>query len=348
MRSAIIYNKIKGMENYKWFMGIDVSKGKLDITLLEGCEKRHYATIENSIESIQDFLKAIKSISGFSMQHCLVCMEHTGIYNAHLLEVAQQQNWKLCLESAVQIKQSGGLQRGKNDRVDSYRIALYAFKNQVFLKLWQPAREVITKLRKLSAMKTRLIAAKKQLCQAIKEDKAFQDKKSTSLLEGCCKDSIVMLDKDIEKTEKAISDLIDEDEALKNLFGIIESVPGIGRVVATIMVITTNEFKDIKDARKYACYSGVAPFEHVSGSSIKGKTRTSKKANLQVKSLLHMASLVAARYNKELNKYYERKVKEGKNKMSVLNAVKNKLLHRIFSCVNENRYYEKEYVKKVA
>lgn len=336
------------MENYQWFMGIDVSKGKLDITLLAGCEKCHYTTIENSVESIRDYLKALKSSFKFSIQHCLVCMEHTGIYNAHVLEIAQQQKWKLCLESAVQIKQSGGLQRGKNDRVDSYRIALYAFKNQAFLKLWQPAREVITKLRKLSAMRSRLIAARKQLNQAIKEDKAFQDKDSTTLLEGCCRNSIDVMDQDIEKTEKAISNLIDEDEDLKKMFGIIESVPGVGRIVATIMVITTNEFKDIKDARKYACYSGVAPFEHMSGSSIRGKTRTSKKANLQVKSLLHMASLVAARYNKELNKYYERKVNEGKNKMSVLNAVKNKLLHRIFSCVNENRYYEIDYVKKVA
>lgn len=336
------------MENYKWFMGIDVSKGKLDITLLEGSEKRHYTVIENSVESIRDLLKALKSIAGFSMQHCLVCMEHTGIYNAHLLEIAQQQNWKLCLEAGVQIKQSGGLQRGKNDRIDSYRIALYAFKNQAFLRLWKPAREVITKLRKLSAMRSRLIAAKKQLCLAIKEDKGFQDKELSSLLEGCCSNSIDALNRDIEKTDKAISDLIEEDKTLKNLFDIVESMPGIGRSVATIVVTTTNEFKDIKDARKYACYSGIAPFEHTSGSSIRGKTRTSKKANLQVKSLMHMASLVAVRYNPEMKIYYERKVKEGKNKMSVLNAVKNKLLHRIFACVNENRCYEKEYVKKVA
>lgn len=333
------------MQNYQWFMGIDVSKEKLDITLLEGCEKRHYSMIENSVVGIKLFIKELKSIVGFSMKNCLVCMEHTGIYNSHLLTVSDAQQWSLCLESAVQIKQSGGLQRGKNDIVDSYRIALYAYKNQLFLKLWQAPREIILKLKKLSGIRDRLINAKKQLERTIKEDKAFQNKTISKLLESCCKKSVEAIANDIVRTEDEIQSVIESDPELTRLFNIIESVPGIGRVSATEIVVTTNEFKSINDARKYACYAGVAPFEYTSGSSIRGKTRTSKKANLQVKSRLHMASLVAAVHCEELKSYYQRKVAEGKNKMSVLNAVKNKLVHRIFACVNDNRLYEKKYLQ---
>lgn len=99
--------------------------------------------------------------------------------------------------------------------------------------------------------------------------------------------------------------------------------------------------KNINDPRKYACYSGVAPFEHSSGSSIRGRTRTSKKANQHVKSLLHMCSLTAIQHCPELRMYYERKIESGKNKMSIFNAIKNKIIHRIFSCINQNRNYKK-------
>ena len=331
------------MKNYEWFMGIDVSKGKLDITLLKGSEKVHYAAIENSVSSIAAFVKELQQIEGFEMCKCLVCAEHTGIYNAHLLTVSQKQLWNLCLESAVQIKQSGGLQRGKNDAVDSYRIALYVFKHQPFIKLWQPPREVITKLKKLTTLRHRLINIKKQLTQPLEADTAFETKQTSKLMQRICKAPVSSTEKSIAEVEKQIKEVIDSDVTLKRLFAIVESVPGVGRIVATEIIVTTNEFKNIDDPRKYACYSGVAPFEHSSGSSVRGKTRTSKRANQRVKSLLHMASLTVMLHDKEMNIYYLRKVESGKNKMSVLNAIKNKLLHRIFACVKGDRYYEKNY-----
>ncbi len=67
-------------------------------------------------------------------------------------------------------------------------------------------------------------------------------------------------------------------------------------------------------------------------------------ANKKLKCNLHMASLSAIKLDIDLKIYYERKVAEGKNKMSILNAVKNKLLARVVACVNNQR----EYVKKVA
>jgi hypothetical protein len=56
-----------------------------------------------------------------------------------------------------------------------------------------------------------------------------------------------------------------------------------------------------------------------------------------------MAALSAIGCCQEIKDYYQRKVAEGKNKMLVLNAVRNKLIHRIFACVKQNRKYEKIY-----
>lgn len=106
-------------------------------------------------------------------------------------------------------------------------------------------------------------------------------------------------------------------------------------------MITTNEFKNIHKAQQYACYAGIAPFEHSSGTSIRGRTRVSHKANKSVKTLLHLAALTAIRYNTDKKNYYNRKIEQGKNKMLVINAVRNKLVHRVFACVTQNRPYEK-------
>ncbi|HWJ26388.1 MAG TPA: hypothetical protein VNS32_07575, partial [Flavisolibacter sp.] len=57
---------------------------------------------------------------------------------------------------------------------------------------------------------------------------------------------------------------------------------------------------------------------------------------------LHLCSIVAIRWPGDLKDYYQRKVAEGKPKMSVLNAVRNKIIHRVFACIREDRLYQKE------
>jgi transposase len=115
-------------------------------------------------------------------------------------------------------------------------------------------------------------------------------------------------------------------------------------VTAINLMVYTNGFTVLKDTRKLACYCGVAPFEYSSGSSIRGKTKVHFMANKKLKCNLHMASLSAVKLDAGLKAYYERKVAEGKNKMSVLNAVKNKLLARVIAVVNKGE----EYVRKTA
>ena len=124
------------------------------------------------------------------------------------------------------------------------------------------------------------------------------------------------------------------------MYQLITSVNGIGFVTASYILVTTNEFINISDPKKYACYSGVVPFEHTSGTSIRGKNRVSQMANKKIKTLLHMAALTAIKMKGEIQDYYLRKVKEGKNKMSILNAIRNKLVLRIFACITQNRVYE--------
>jgi transposase len=329
--------------NYKHYIGIDVSKLWLDFTVVKQSQIMFQMQAENSLKGIQTFIKKLKMEKGFEWEHALFCMEHTGIYNNHLLDFFTKKKANVCLESGMQIKQSSGLQRGKNDKVDAERIAMYAYKNRDELKLWKPKREILKQLKHLTTLRARLINVSKQLKTPLKEITGYVEKKIHKHSGQLCKQTIKAVEKDLKNINNQIQQIINADPVLDRLFKIITSITGVGPVTASQIIIATNEFKDITCPKKFACYSGVAPFEHRSGTSIKGKTRVSHLGNKTLKTLLHMSALVASTFNQEIKAYYQRKVQEGKNKMSILNAIRNKLILRIFACVNQNKLYEKNY-----
>ena len=114
------------------------------------------------------------------------------------------------------------------------------------------------------------------------------------------------------------------------------------------IIITTNEFNDFENGLKIAYYSGVVPFEHQSGSSLKNRARVSQMANKEMKTLLHMSVVsIISRGKGELFEYYQRKVAEGKIKMSVINALRNKIIQRVFACVKNDKMYSETYASTV-
>lgn len=177
----------------------------------------------------------------------------------------------------------------------------------------------------------------------INENGPFMQKNIVAKIKKLSQSSINPLQKAIKKVELDIKALVKTDPVLNELFNIVTSVPGVGQVTASKVIAVTNEFTNITEAKKFACYAGVAPFEHTSGTSIRGKSRVSHKACKPAKHALHMAALTVIRYDNEFGKYYQRKVEEGKPKMSVLNAVRNKIILRIFACVRDQRKYDFSY-----
>lgn len=327
------------MKNFKFFIGVDVSKETLDFTLVINAKAELHMQTKNTEKDIDLFFKTVSKRFNIVKEDTICCMEHTGCYTAILLNYLSKKGINTWLESAVEIKYSLGLQRGKNDKVDSKRIAMYAFKNKHLVKLWSAPRKEILQLKKLHSMRNKLKMALTNISKAYSEQK-FMEKDIFKLIKESAKHSVNAIKQDIEKVEKAIYDIVRNDKQLWHLFKLITSVKGVGTITACNILIYTNEFKSINDPKKFACYCGVAPFEHSSGSSVLGKTRVSNMANKDMKTYLHMAALAAAHYKGELQDYFHRKVAEGKNKMAVINAIRNKLIHRVFACVRDNRPYQ--------
>lgn len=325
--------------DFEYFVGIDISKKVLDITVLKGKDKILYEQIDNTIKGLKKFLRTLIQ-KDIDLKTVLFCVEHTGVYGNNLKVVLKMNNCYLWVEPAIQIIRSIGMVRGKNDKIDSYRIAVYAFKNQIDRVEFQLERAAIQSLKALRGLRKRLIQSKKQLSQVFTE-KEFLSKDELKNLHSNCKDSLKAIQNDINKTEKRMREIIKADQQLNRLNQVITSVDGAGFVTSVEIIITTNEFKKIKDAKKYACYSGVVPFDYSSGTSVNKRSRVSPMANKSIKTILHMAAMSAVQCEGDLQNYYLRKVAEGKNKMSVLNAIRNKLILRIFSCVNQDRLYQK-------
>lgn len=107
----------------------------------------------------------------------------------------------------------------------------------------------------------------------------------------------------------------------------------------------TAGFSLFDNGRELCCFAGLAPFAYTSGTSIRSKRRVSCRADHQLKALLHMCALVAATRMKSgrFAEYYQRKTAEGKNKMSVLNAVRAKLMLTAFAVVRDNTPYDKNF-----
>ena len=333
---------------FNYFIGCDVSKKKLDFAIMRGKEFLYHKEIANEASAIKSLKGEFKKLPEFDLAKAIFCMEHTGIYSNHLLVFLHNKKANICLEAATHIKNSLGNIRGKNDKVDAIRIAEYAYKNREELRLWQPKREVVQKLAYLATTRARLVEAQKQLKTPLNEAKEFISKSVATQLAKTCQSSLKSIAEDIEKIEEEMDELIKSDEELNRLFSIVTSVKGIGAVTATQVIITTNEFKDINDPKKFACYAGVVPFKKESGM-FKGKARVSNMANKTVKALLNMAAFSAIAHDPELKKYYERKINEEKKPpMQVVNAVRNKLVLRIFACVKQNRKYQKNYTRNVA
>ena len=153
--------------------------------------------------------------------------------------------------------------------------------------------------------------------------------------ESMCKS----LNEEIKKVEKELIKLINEDDELQKQFKLITSIDGVGTQTALFMIAFTGGFSLFDNSRKFASYAGVAPFPYCSGTSIRGRTRISSYGHKKFKSLLSNCATTAIRNNSELRLYYERRISEGKSKMSTINIIRNKLLGRIFAVVHRGTPY---------
>lgn len=313
--------------------GIDISDLTLDICILKQGKQQSFV-IKNEVKAIQKFF------NDYRHEVLLIAMENTGRYNWPLYEALERSVHKVYVVSPLHIKKSAGLIRGKNDKIDACRIASFIEKHYMDLQQWKPVPTVIEKLKVLLTERNYRMKVKRQLLTQRADHTKMKRLEMDKPMRELNNQMIALIVKQIKQIEVTIQELIKDDEQLNRQANLICSVPGVGKVLCWVILAKTAGFTMITEPRKMACYCGVAPFDHCSGSSIRGKSRVSHYADKGIKSILHLAAMSAIRLKNELGEYYRRKIDQGKNKMATLNAVRNKIIHRIFAVIKNQTAYQ--------
>ena len=323
------------------FVGIDVSKKTIDAY----CQATGKGNVfENSFRGFEKMCRWL-TMQKIQLTDCWFVFEYTGMYSIPLTRFCSAGNLRHTLVPGLAVKRSLGISRGKADHIDARRIACYAAEKIASLRPAAAYSETIEKLKRLINLRNSLVVQKGGLKQRNEQMQQYHQLSSKDVEIVVQKKLIKAIDVQILKVEQAIKDLITSQESLTKQYQLLISIKGIGFVVAVNMIAYTDNFTRFTDARKFACYIGTAPFEHSSGTSIRGKTRVSYFAYKKLKSLIDLAAKSAIKSDPELKQYYLKRVESGKSKMSTINVVRNKILTRIFAVVKRETPYQ---IKNVA
>lgn len=335
----------------KLFVGIDFSKEKVDaaIIIADGLNEiapRAYNEFKTTNSGYNQLIKWVsKHSEGIDEASWLFCGEHTGDYSIGLCDYVYGKGLDFWLENAKSIKDASGIRRLKSDRADANMIAEYAMRNYDKAVMYEPLSDSLKQLREYFLGRHQLVCQKAS-CTVRMNEKEFTTNKSQAI---CCISEITQnvineINKGIEILDAKIKELIDSDEELSRIYDIVTSIPGIGTQNAVCLMVYTNNFKKFNyDARKIACYYGIAPFGRDSGTSVHSAPHVHYMANKLIKSMLTQAALISVRYCPILTSYYQRLLGRGKKMMVALNNVKNKLIHIVTAMVRNGQKYDSAY-----
>lgn len=328
------------MEAYNVILGVDVSKLTLDISC---AQRKLHLKINNNSKGFRELKNWCKT-NGIVLTETMVVMEYTGGYEYRFIQFCESLTIAYCRISGLEIKRSMGIIRGKSDKVDSYRIGQYGEEKIKRLTPSKPLDHNILLLKQLLCFRKRLVRENAGLITTVKERKHIYEVNTKDVLIHIAREKIKANNRHILKIEQEITELIKASNKLHQNYHILRSIKGIGPINAWMTLAYTENFTCFTDARKYAVYVGVIPFDNSSGTSLKGKMRVSYLANRELKQELNQAAKAAIAHDREIRDYAERKLKNKHYKL-VLNNVKFKLILRMFSLVKRGEMFVDNYQK---
>lgn len=317
--------------------GIDLASEKFDVSFINSEGKTMHIVVKNTKAQIEKFLDKLPDDS------CIVA-EHTGVYGDLLLMLADIRNIPISYVSGYEIKHSMGLTRGKSDPQDAARIREYGERYVDKLEYTHFPSSTIYELRELYATRRLLVRQRKQLQTMLKSDDSRPEKSDTA--QKVKREMMKQFDNQILSLEQKMARLIDDDDDLSKTYAIARSVPGIGQVTATELIIKTDNFRRVSTAKKCATLAGISPFPNATGKSDKG-THVSHMGDKQLKTLLFMCARSAVVHFEKMRVYRMKKQEiEHKHIYVVLNNVANRLLKILYALVKKGERYDPTYLPR--
>lgn len=318
-------------------LGIDISKAKFDVALLVEGKVKKSRVFENNLTGF----KALSLwIIKHDITHLQACMEATGTYGDELATYLVDQGFEVSVVNPAQIKSFSGAQlnRAKTDKADAKLIAQFCA--SMHPMAWMP---LPIHVRELQALIQRLAAL-------LQMERQEQNRFSTaaSVIQPSIKTVLATIKAEIKAVERMIHDHIDRHPDLKDQSKLLDSIPGIGVATIARLLAFVGDVHRFNDAKALAAFVGLNPTVHQSGSSVRGKSRLSKKGNATIRKALYMPAVVARRYNPIIKEFAKRLKKAGKSNMLIIGAVMRKLLHIIYGVLKSGKPFDADYAVKKA
>lgn len=317
-------------------VGIDISKRKIDIALLNTGKIKHKA-LANSPAGFAA-LDAWLVRQGVACVHA--CMESTNVYGEALAEHLYDRGHTVSIVNPARVKgfAQSELSRTKTDKADAAVIARFCAALRP--AAWAPEP---LEIRHLRALVRRLEALLEMRQQEVNRLQVAADVVSAALREH-----IAYLDRSIAQVRDKIRDHIDGHPELKEQKDLLNSIPGIGEATIAVALSEFAQVTHFTSAKALAAYIGVAPRQRQSGTRVRGRTTLSKMGRSQLRKAFFMPALVALRYNPILIEMKKRLTAAGKSKMAIVGAAMRKLVHLIYGVLKSGRPFDAEYVRQPA
>lgn len=334
------------------FIGIDFSKKDFDVTLIDRSQKEKRLEQGKFGNNPKGFKGLLRWVSGKTAcpdkSRWLFCGETTGLYSQRLPRWLYENGIDMWIESAYSIKRSLGLVRGKNDLIDSARIAEYAMEKWEKAVPYTPLSESVERLKTMLMRRKALVNCRCKLQNVVKESVAVLDEKDPLIVD--INNKILGIVKEIKGVEEEMRRLMDEcarkDAELCGNYAILCSICGVSVINAVAMLVYTRNFTAFKTARRMMCYWGLAPFGIQSGTSVHTGQHVSVFCNHWIKGLLSEAAKTAVSMDSVFRDYYLRLVGRGKKPGVAMNNVKAKIINVAFTLVKNNTTFDKKYNAK--
>ncbi len=317
-------------------VGIDVSKLTIDVVI--HTLKKHKCFRNNEV-GFNEMVNWFENCISTPYSEVFIAFEHTGLYSIPLSVFLTKNKFNYALIPGLELKKSLGIVRGKDDKIDATAIALYLYRRRDEIKPYQLPSKNFLEIRRLLSLRDKLVKQRAGFKATNREIKTHLNKSDHKVYFNVHNNMIKALNKEVTTVEKRLLEVVKSDIKLFDMYKLITSIKGVGQQTAIFMITYTNGFTLFENSRKFASYAGVAPFPYKSGTSIKGKDKVHQFANKRFKSLLSNCATCAINCNPEMRLYYQRRLNEGKNKMSTINIVRNKILSRIFAVVERGTPY---------
>ena len=322
------------LQNYKHFVGCDVSKNTLDFALFEpGKDYRLFQHIQvtNNLDGFRQMRSWLRGLK-IKISEVAFGLEHTGVYSNAFSEWCHKMKFTFAMLHPMDVKNACSRGRNKTDKADAQFIADYLHIMRERTEPSVPESPLTKKLRQL--YNERALTVKSRTMFLV-QSKTLTDNESLKRI----KKTVDMLSAQIKAIECEIKAAIGSDEKVKTNYRLLTSIPGIGLVNAVQTIIATDNFRRFKTARQYAKFACVSPLSRQSGTSVRGGNHVSKAGHNEIKSVLTEAARAAIVHDPNLRDYYTRKRSEGKSHGCVMNAIKFKLICRMFAVVLRQQEY---------